>query len=812
MFHDFKFALRILRSHPGATLLAAGALALGIGANCAIFSVIDSVILAPLGYRDPAHLYEIVAADSKKNGGDGSPVAAFEALSQKNGPIEKVSVNRFWSFTLTDRSGDAERIYAQAISSGTFDVLGASALRGRTFSPEDYRAGAPHVCVIAHRLWKLRYSGSDDVVGRDIELDGEKYKVVGVMPAEFQFPLNVYDLWTPWVFSDAERANHRDRGMSIYARLRPGATIAQAQAELDALADAMVAQFPATEKNWNPRIGPTKLGAPEDTRRQLTVLMGATGFVLLIACLNVANLLLARAAARRREIGLRFALGAGRGRIVRQLLAESMLLAAIGGAAGLAAGWWCARALMAAFPQRIGRPAFEFAGLDTKVFWFALMVSVATGLAFGLAPALMLARGSLHDALKGTFGGTRSGWRFSFPGVVIIAETALSLMLLNGAALMLRSFERLIAANPGFHPEHALRVDVPMPSFLSAITSFASRQDVETRQAAEYADLIERVRAMPGVTAAAMVTVTPLGPVEVGTRVGFEGDPNPEQDHRAQLRAVSPEYFRAMGITLLAGRAFTEADAGSAPAVAIVNDAMARKYWPGESPVGKRVNMSGQPRGPWMEVVGLVGGIRQRKLSDEPGPEIYRPYKEYLGPAFAAALIVRGAGDPSRLAPAIRHEIHTRYPSQPIGDVKLMTDVVSDSVALPRFYTELLGAFAGLAMALAAAGIYGVMSYAVARRSREVGIRMAMGATAQRVLTMVLMEGGTLVLIGVTIGIAGSVGLTRVLASQLYKTSATEPVAFAIVSAAMVAVGAVAALVPASRAARVDPMVALRDE
>ncbi len=811
MWHDVRFAFRILRRSPGATVLAAGALALGIGANCAIFSVINSVLLAPLPYADPRHLYQIDATDSKGSP-SGASLADFRGLAERGGAIEKMSVNRFWSFTLTDSAGDAERTYAQTLSAGAFDVLGSQAMRGRTFLPEDYRPGAPRVCVIAYRLWQRRYSSSNDIVGRAIELDGERYTIVGVMPAQFQFPINVYNLWVPWVFSDAELAARRDHGLIIYTRLRPGATLPQAQAELDSFAGATAAQFPDTEKNWHPRIGPAKLGAGDQYRAQLLVLLGATGFVLLIACLNVANLLLARAAARRREIAMRLALGASRWRIVRQLLAESLLLAAMGGAGGLAAGWWSARALIAAFPVRTVKPAIESAGIDMTVFLFALAATVVTGIAFGLAPALQLSRQKLHDTLKESGAAARSGWRLNFRGAMIIAEMALSLILLDGAALMLRSFERLIAVDPGFHAENALRVDVPMPSFLSAITSFASRKDVELKQAAEYADLIDRIRAMPGVTAAGVVTVTPLGPVEVGTKVGFEGDPNPDQDHSAQLRAVSPDYFRAIGIPLLGGRAFTDGDAGSVPEVAIVNDVIARRYWPKDNPVGKHINMSGLPRGPWLEVVGVVGSIHSRKLSEDPAPEIYRPYMQYLGPAFGSALIVRTVSDPSSLAAAIRHEIHTRYPAQPIGDVKLMTEVVAQSVDLPKFYTALLGTFAALAMALAGAGIYGVMSYAVARRTREVGIRMALGATAGNVLKLVLGEGITLAGVGVVIGIAGSVGLTRLLASQLYRTNPTDPAAFAMVSIMLIAVASIAALVPALRAARVDPIVALREE
>ncbi len=465
MLHDLKFALRILRRNPGATFLAAGALALGIGANCAIFSVIDAVLLAPLPYADPRHLYEISAMDANGSPG-GASLADFRGLAEHLGAIERISVNRFWSFTLTDAAGDAERTYAQTLSQGAFDVLGAQAMRGRTFLPEDYRPGAPKVCVIAYRLWQKRYSSASDIIGRQIELDGERTTIVGVMPAQFQFPLNVYGLWVPWIFSDAELATRRDHGLIIYARLRRGATLQQAQAELDSFAGAMASQFPDSEKNWHPKIGPAKLGAADSYRAQLLVLLGASGFVLLIACLNVANLLLARAAARRREIAMRIALGAGRWRIVRQLLAESLLLAAMGGAGGLAAGWWSSRALIAAFPVRTVKPAVESGGIDLTVFLFALAATVVTGVAFGLAPAMQLSRLNLYDTLKDSGASARSGWRLSFRGAVIVAETALSLILLDGAALMLRSFERLIAVDPGFHAGECSARGRPHAQFL----------------------------------------------------------------------------------------------------------------------------------------------------------------------------------------------------------------------------------------------------------------------------------------------------------------------------------------------------------
>jgi putative ABC transport system permease protein len=553
MLHDLRYAARMLRRSPGFTVLAVTALALGIGANCAIFSVVHALLLAPLPYADAAHLYEIASADPK----DAASLADFVALKEASKTFSQLAVDRFWSFTLTDHWGDAERIYGRALSSDMVSLLGVSPELGRAFAPEDYRPGAPRVVLLSHRIWGRRYSNDPHAIGRTIQLDGESYTIVGVMPAQFQFPVSVYGLWIPWNFSGPELAARHDRGSVIYARLRVGATIAQAQAELDAFSHAVAAQFPETEKNWHPRIGPTKLGSSDQYRTGLLTLLAAVGFVLLIACLNVANLLLARAAVRAREIAVRIALGAGRARIIQQLLTESLLLAGLGAALGLVFASWGAKALMTWFPARPPLTPLEHRGFDGTIFAFALGTALLASVIFGLAPALQLSRTNLNRELRGPR-------RFGSRQILIVAETALSLVLLIGAGLMIRSFARLTDVNPGFRAEQVLTVQVPMPSFLSGITSFASRKEVETRQAAEYGDLIDHIRTLPGVIAAGVATALPLGPVEVHTQIGFEGDPNPQQDHGAQLCAVSPDFFRALGIPLLAGRAFTDADQAAA--------------------------------------------------------------------------------------------------------------------------------------------------------------------------------------------------------------------------------------------------------
>jgi putative ABC transport system permease protein len=801
MLNDLRYAVRMLRRAPGFTLLAVTALALGIGANCAIFSVVHALLLAPLPYADAAHLYEIASTDPKK----AASLADFAAVREAASMFARLAVDRFWSFTLTDHWGDAERIYGRAISTDMIPLLGVSPQLGRTFQPDDYRAGAPRVVLLSNRLWKRRYSGDPRAVGQTIQLDGESHTIVGVMPAQFQFPISVYGVWTPWTFSGAELAARRDRGGIIYARLRAGVTVAQAQAELDAFAHGIAAQFPDTEKDWHPRIGPTKLGSNDQYRTGLLTLLAAVGFVLLIACLNVANLLLARAAARKREIAVRIALGAGRARIIRQLLTESLLLAGLGAALGLLFASWGARMLMHSFPAHPPLAPLEYRGFDGTVFGFALAVALIASVIFGLAPALQLSRTNLNRDLRGPR-------RFGSRQVLIVAETALSLVLLIGAGLMIRSLARLLEVHPGFRAENVLTVQVPMPSFLSGITSFASRKDVETRQAAEYGDLIDHMRTLPGVIAAGVATALPLGPVEVHTQIGFEGDPNPQQDHGAQLCAVSPDFFRALGIPLVAGRVFTAADTAGAPEVAIVNDVVARRYWPNESPIGKHVNMSGVPAGPWYEVVGVVAAIHHRKLSDQLQSELYRPYQQYLGPAFGSVIAVRSVRDTSALAPLVRAQIRTLYPNQPIGDLKPMEDLVAETVAQPRFYTALLATFAVLALALAIAGIYGVMSYSVAQRTREFGIRIALGATGRQVLALVLRDGLATVIAGVALGVAGAAALTRLIRSELYETTPTDPAVFVCVSLVLLGVAAAAGYFPASRAAGVDPIVALRDE
>lgn len=800
MLNDLRYAVRMLRRAPGFTLLAVTALALGIGANCAIFSVVHALLLAPLPYADAARLCEIVSIDPKQ----AASLADFVALKEASRAFTQLAVDRFWSFTLTDHWGDTERIYGRALSTEMLPLLGVSPEVGRAFQPEDYRPGAPRVVLLSDRLWKRRYSADPHVLGQSIQLDGESHTIIGVMPAQFQFPVSAYAVWTPWAFTGAELAARHDRGGTIYARLRAGVSIAQAQAGLDAFAHSIAAQFPDTEKDWHPRIGPTKLGSNDEYRTGLLTLLAAVGFVLLIACLNVANLLLARAASRRREIAVRIALGAGRARILRQLLTESLLLAGLGAALGILFASWGARLLVNSFPRSPILAPVDYRGFDATMFGFALAVALLASVIFGLAPALQLSRTNLNRELRGPR-------RFASRRLLIVVETALSLILLIGAGLMIRSFERLLEVHPGFLAENVLTVQVPMPSFLNFV-SIASRKDVEIRQAAEYGDLIDHIRTLPGVVAAGVATALPLGPVEVHTQIGFEGDPNSQQDHGAQLCAVSPDFFRALGIPLAAGRAFTAADTAGAPEVAIVNDVVARRYWPNESAIGKHVNMSGAPAGPWYEVVGVVAAIHHRKLSDQFQSELYRPYQQYLGPAFGSVIAIRSMRDPSALVPLVRSQIRTLYPNQPIGDIKPMEDLVAQTVAQPRFYTALLATFSLLALVLAVAGIYGVMSYSVAQRTREFAIRMALGSTGRQLLILVLREGLAMVVAGVGLGVAGAMALTRLIRSELYDTTPTDPTVFVTVSIMLVIVAAAAGYFPASRAASVHPTVALRDE
>jgi putative ABC transport system permease protein len=673
---------------------------------------------------------------------------------------------------------------------------------GRTFRDDEFRAGSPAVVILTYKLWKSRFAGDPTVLGKTLLLNAVPYTIVGIMPEDFFYDQR-FALWTPWQFTAADTARREDRTPAAL-RLRPGVSPQQAQSDLLAVLREIAPDD--VRKGWSIRVVPMAQQFTDRVRASLLVSLGAVAFVLLIACLNVANLLLARASDRAREIAVRTALGAGRLRMIRQLLTESLLLSAAGGIAGLLLGAWGARALVSLFPDRDPVPRLEQAHLDLAVLLFTLAVTAITGVIFGLAPALEATRSNLTVSLKEGARGTSSGARSSrVRNFLVIAETALSLVLLVGAGLMLRSFQRLLSVNPGFNQDRVLTLRVPLPASITA----------KPQQPAYYTRILERIARLPGLNSAGLIAPLPLADVDANSTFVVEGRRPPNGERQlVKLRTVSPGYFRAMGIALRQGRVFDEAaPPDTSEKVVIVSEALVRKYFPHENPLGRRITQSTEGKGPFATIVGVVNDVRHLNLGEEPEPELYFDYRQFFFAPFAMTFVLRThAADAMQVAAATQKEIRAITPDQPISDVKTMRDVVSANVSQPRFYTLLLGIYAAIALLLAATGLYGVLSYAVSQRLREIGIRLALGASRPSIFRLVMGHAMTLAGIGTLLGLAGSWALTRLIAAQLYHTQATDPVTFAAVAALMIAVAAAATYVPARRALKVDPAIALHSE
>ena len=790
--------MRTLRRTPGFAAIVVAVLALGIGANSAVFSVVNAVLLRPLPYRDPGRLYRLDEINPKGQAAGVSPADA-QIFRERIHSFESVALSHWQNVTLTGPQGPQNE-YGGKVSIECFRMLGRPAALGRIFRDEEFLPGAPGVVILTHKLWQTRFASERDVIGKPLLLNGVAHTIIGVMPADFFYDQR-FALWTPWQFTAAETAGREERTPAA-VRLRTGVSLQQAQSELAAVWPEIAPED--VRKGWNVRLTPMAAQLTERVRSSLLLSLGAVAFVLLIACLNVANLLLARASDRAREIAVRAALGAGRLRVVRQLLTESLLLSGMGGVAGLLLGAWGARALVALFPGRDPVPRLEQAHLDSAVLLFTLAVTVVTGLIFGLVPALHSTRANLTAALKESGRGNSSGGRAGrVRSALVIAETALSLVLLVGAGLMLRSFQRLMAVDAGFNPDRVLTLRVPLPA---AIT-------VKAQQPVYYTRMLDRLRTLPGLNAVALIAPLPLADVDANSTFVVEGQvPAAGERQLVKLRSVSPGYFRAMGIGLRGGRVFNDADTGDANAkVVVVNQSLVRKYFPRESPLGKRVTQSTEGKGPFATVVGVVNDVRNLNLGDEPEPEMYFCYRQFFFAPFAMTLVLRThAADPTQVAAAAQKEIRAIAPDQPVSDVRAMRDVVSNNVSQPRFYTLLLGIYAGIALLLAATGLYGVISFAVTQRLQEIGIRLALGASRAGILRLVLGRALLLVSAGTVLGLAGAWALTRLIAAQLYRTQAADAVTFAAVAGLMVAVAMAAAYLPARRALSVDPVMALR--
>lgn len=796
--HDLRYGARMLRRNPGFTAIVVLVLALGIGANSAIFSVVNAVLLRPLPYQEPARLYQVQEVNPKGEATGVSPLDA-DAFAQSARALERVALSNWENATLTGPEG-ADNVYGAKASQEFFATLGVTPAIGRGFRADEFQAGAPGVVLLSDRLWRRRYHADPTVLGRALMVNGSARTVIGVLPSDF-FYQQRYEYWAPWKITADQRASRDDFNHSpCLVRLKPGVELRQAQVEIEAVFRNIAAED--IRKGWRIQLVSVNDQILDRSRSSLLVLLGAVGFVLLIACTNVANLLLARAADRSREMSIRAALGAGRWRAFRQMLTESLLVAAVGGAMGLLTGWLCSKALLAWIPPRMSIPRLEQTRMDGAVFAFTCLLAIVTGILFGLIPAWQASRIDISEALKdgsrGAGSGTRTRW---LRNGLIVAETALSVVLLAGAGLMLRSFTLMMSTDAGFRPERVFTMRVPPPV---AVTDKA-------QQKLYYMRMVEEVRQVPGLHSAGVVIPLPLAGVENNGTFAIEGKPFPPGERPlVRLRVASSGFFRTMGVSLLRGRAFEDSDTAAAPPVAMVSSSFARRYFPDEEPVGKRISMGNKD---WLTVVGVVGDLKAVDLSESARPEMYRPIQQFLFAPFATSIVIRTAAeDPSAVGGMVARRIREAFPDQPVLDVLPMPEVVSTSASQPRFYTALLAAFAAVALLLAAAGMYGVLSYTVSQRVREIGIRIALGASRSAIVGMVMGRALAVVSIGLVLGLGGAAGLTRLLQSQLYQVKATDPATYAGVCLLLAIVAALATWIPARRAMRVDPAVALRSE
>jgi putative ABC transport system permease protein len=784
------------------------ALALGIGANTAIFSVVHAVLLRSLPYRESDRLMT-VWENNRKRGNDQNVInmGNFFDWKEQNRVFEDMAAFFDMTANLTS-GGEPEEIPSQIATISLFSILGVNPILGRTFTPDDGKPGQPNVVVISFGLWQRRFGGERQIVGRKLILNGAEATVIGVMPADFNWHVKagsmtrkIAEMWTPWQVGEQAR-QRRGRFASAVGRLKPGVTYEQAQAEMSAIGGRLEAQYSEFNTGWGVNAVPLRAQFTGEIRLALLVLLGAVGMVLLIACANVANLLLVRAAGRQREVAVRAALGASRGRVIRQLLTESLLLGGLGGLAGLALAWWGTRLLVSlAPPDLLNLPQAQ---INVAVLGFTLGISLLTGVIFGLAPAFEATRLNLHESLKeggkNIGGGMRSHWLRNF---LVILEIALALVLLVCAGLLIRSFVRLQGVDPGFNAQNVLTMRVNLPG---------RKYDNDQKRINFFRQAVAQTQSLPGVESAGAVNFLPFAAPHAGTLVEIEGRPKlpPGQGLNTGVMVSDLNYFRTMQIPLKRGRLFTDQEAAETRHVVVINEAFARVNFPGEDPLGKRVVIYMKNDNQPCEIIGVVGDSKHMNLDAEVKPMSYWPHPEltYSGMTF----VIRTRGEPTVVAGAARNVIRTIDPEQPVADVRTMESLIGTSVARSRFNTLLLTIFAVVALLLAVVGIYGVMAYSVAQRTREIGVRMALGARATDVLRLVVRRGMTLALGGVAIGAAASFALTWLMKTLLFNVSETDPLIFVGMPLLLAFAALLACLIPARRAAKVDPMVALRYE
>ena len=804
LFKDVRYALRGLWKRPGFTVVAVLTLALGIGANTAIFSVVNAVLLRPLQFRDPDRLV-MIWEDATFAGFPRNTPAPANYIDWKNQTrsFEDIAATREATFNLTG-DGEPERLAAYSTSANFFPLLGVAPALGRTFLPDEDRVGANKVAVLSHGFWQTRYAGDPNIINRDIQLDGEKYRVVGVMPAGFQFMEGDVRLWVPLALDPEQMANRGAHYLTVVARLKQDVTMEQAQADLSTVMSHISKDNPGD--TFDGKLGayamPLREQLAGEVRGSLVVLLVSVAFVLLIACANVAGLLLARAVGRRREIALRLALGASRTRVVTQLLTESLLLSAAAGILGSALAYFSFAFLQKLIPPQM--TLLTNLKLDTRILLFTPAVSIITGILFGLVPALQSAKVDLNNALKQSTRVTSTG---RLRSTLIVFEVALSIVLLIGAGLLIQTLSQLFNQYAVLEPEKVLTLRTVLPK---------TKSKEVARRNAFFQQVLDRIEHLPGVRSAGYTTSVPLD--WKGGTSGFypEGtkDPIPGMAYDANHREVSADYLKTMKIALRQGRYFDRHDDERSMPVAIINETMARQYWPGQNPVGRRFKL-GDPTEdvPWIQIVGLVADVRQMGLDEPVKAEMYLPFLQDKTPWYAPRdLVIRSSGETLNLVSSVRQIIHEVDADQPISNVATLSDLLSVEGEQRRMGMIMLTAFAGLALLLASLGIYGVLAYFVTQHTNEIGVRIALGATRRNILALVLKKGMTLTLLGVGIGLGAAFALTRLMSSLLFGVKASDPLTFVAVPLLLAAVAFVACLIPARRATKVDPIIALRYE
>lgn len=796
-WQDLRYGARMLIKNRGITAVAVLTLALGIGANTAIFSFVNGILLHPLPFPEPDRLLAVWEFNAQQSG--RSSTHNVEDWARASRSIEQFGVWRDWGFTLKGPEGP-EPLYGGVASPEFFQVLRARAQVGRVFLPEENQPGKDHVVLLSDALWRRHFGGDRRIPGQPLTLNGEIFTIVGVLPAEFDAPsFSGVEVWAPNSVDEDLREGRWLRNRSVVARLKPGATLEQARAELGAMAQRLAAAYPDTNGGWS--VGASSYQEHEvgSVRPAFFVFAGAVGFVLLIACANVANLLLARAAARKKEFAIRAALGAGRMRVVRQMLTESVLLALLAGALGCLLAFWAVDLFVALGPA--GVPRLAQVRVDRVALLFTLLLSTLAGILFGLAPAAHALKKDLTEALKE---GTRAAGAspgMSLRNILVSTETALALVLLIGAGLLIQSFVRMMTFHPGYDPDRLLTFDV-YPGM--------KRYPQARQVTALYEQIAENLKAIPGVRDVANVSSGPLFGGEEGMEFQIEGQAPPESGKNpvVKFHNASPGYFRTMGIALRQGRDFDERDVSGAPDVAIINETMARRFWPGANPVGRRVRLV--RGGDLLEIIGVAGDVRRPVLNSIVEPEIFWPYRQRT--RWASYFVVRAGVPPESLVPAVRSRIAQLDREIVVSNMRTMEQRLARSARWPRFLATLLGIFAGVALLLALVGVYGVISYAVTQRTHEIGIRVALGARRFDVLKLILRRGLALTLAGIAVGLGAALALARYLEGLLFGVRARDPIVFLSVAAALAVVALAACYVPARRATRVDPMVALRYE